>query len=116
MALNTREKDDVVIIVLSGQLTRGAPTAMLRHSVTTHLDSGKRKFVIDLENVSSVDSAGLGELIVSQRTIVNRGGRLSLLKPTTRIKERLEMTKLATILDVYEAEATAVAAVQNAAS
>ena len=113
MSLSTRMKDDVVIIELSGRLTLGEPTAELRNAVKSQLESGTRKFVIDLGDVSYIGSAGLGVLIESYTSIRNKGGDINLLNLTSRVRGLMQMTKLALVFDIYDGEAAAVAALQR---
>jgi len=68
----------------------------------------ERKFLVNLGEVSYIDSSGLGELITSHTSLRNRGGSVKLLNPNKRIRDLLKMTKLLNIFEIFEDETTAV--------
>lgn len=109
-SLNTRRTGDVVIVDMSGRLTIGEAVLLLRNSMRGFVDDGARKFVLNLGNVSHIDSAGLGELITTYTTLRNRNGDVKLLNLDKKAKDLLQMTKLLTVFDTYTDEATAVQA------
>ena len=110
LSLKTRKVDDsIVLLELSGKLTIGEPVLLLRETLRTHTTGGERKYVLNLGDVSYIDSSGLGELVSSYTTIRNKGGDIKLLKLTTKTRDLLQMTKLLTVFDVYDDEAEALA-------
>ena len=112
-SLNTRKVDGVVVVDMSGKLTIGEPVLSLRQAIKRFVDDGSLKFVLNLGDVSYIDSSGLGELVTSYTSLKNRGGRVNLLNLTKRAKDLLQMTKLLTVFDTYEDEASAVGALNS---
>ena len=108
MKFDLRENSGVSVLVLSGSLTVGVEKA-LRESIDTLLGAGRSRILLDMTGVDYVDSAGIGELVASYRTVERLGGTLKMLKPSPRVEESLELTQLLPIFDVYEDEAAAVA-------
>lgn len=103
-----RQLDDVVILDISGRITLGEGTITIRDCLQKLLSRGERKFVMNLEHVDYVDSAGLGELITSFTIIRAQGGQLKLLKLTHRIHDLLQITKLLTVFDAFDSETEAI--------
>jgi len=113
LTIKTRKVDGVSILDLSGKLTIGEPVMLLREALRTQVATGDTKLVVNLADVSYVDSSGLGELVSSYTTVRNKGGDVKLLKLTAKIKDLLQMTKLLTVFEVYDDEAKAVASVKG---
>lgn len=109
LKLNTREVKDVLVIDLSGQLTMGEAVASVRDEIHDEVEHGVRKVLLNLADVSYIDSAGLGELTAAYSSIKNRGGQLKLLNLTKRVHDLLQITKLSTIFDYYDDERKAIA-------
>src|SRR5919201_6258408 len=107
--LNIRERQagDVTILDLEGKITIGEGSVALRSAVRRLIEEGKKKILLNLAGVGYVDSSGIGELVSSYTTINREGGQLKLLKLTQKIKDRLTITKLLTVFDVYDDEAEA---------
>ena len=108
LSLTTRRNDGVVIVDVSGRLCVGGALAALRNTVKESLEDGQNRFVINLGDVTFIDSSGLGELITTQTSVNNRGGSLSLLKPSSRILELMKITRLTGVFQIYDDEALAV--------
>jgi anti-sigma B factor antagonist len=110
MSLNvkTRKVDSVIVVDLSGRLTIGEPVLLLRETLRVQLNEGVRHFVLNLGEISYIDSSGLGELVSAYTTIRNKQGDVKLLNLTAKAKDLLQMTKLLTVFDVYEDEAKAI--------
>ena len=108
--LNIKERDagDVSILDLSGKVTIGEGSVQLREAVRKLLDSGKKKILLNLGDVSYVDSSGIGELVSSYTTTNNTGGQLKLLNLTKKIQDLLMITKLLTVFETYDSEEAAV--------
>ena len=107
MVLNARRLDDVVIMDLSGRITMGEGTLILRQQIKKLLDAGDRKFLFNLADVDYIDSSGLGELVTSFTTVRNQGGQLKLLNLTRRVKDLLQITKLLTVFEAFDSESEA---------
>ena len=106
--IKCRQLDDVVILDISGRITLGEGTITLRETLQKLLSRGERKFVMNLEHVDYIDSAGLGELITGFTTVRAQGGQLKLLKLTHRIHDLLQITKLLTVFDSFDSETEAI--------
>ena len=106
--INTRKVQNVVIVDMSGQLSAGEAVLLLRNTVRHFIDDGSRKFLLNLGQVSYIDSSGLGELIVTYTSVRNRQGDVKLLNLTKLAKDLLQMTKLLTVFDTFDDEAKAV--------
>jgi len=107
MVLNARRLDDVVIMDLSGRITMGEGTLIVREQIKKLLDAGDRKFLLNLSDVDYIDSSGLGELVTSFTTVRNQGGQLKLLNLTRRVQDLLQITKLLTVFEVFDSESEA---------
>ena len=113
LSVKTRKSDEVVLLDLSGRLTIGEPTLLLRETIRRFVADGSSKFVVNLGDVSYIDSAGLGELIATFTTIRNKNGDVKLLNLTSKAKDLLQMTKLLTVFDTYDDESKAVDALKG---
>ena len=111
--VKTRKVDNAVVVDLSGRLTIGEPVLMLRETVRVQVNEGARSFVLNLGDVSYIDSSGLGELVSTYTTVRNKQGDVKLLNLTSKAKDLLQMTKLLTVFDVYDNEAAALAALKK---
>ena len=109
LKLNTRESKDVVVIDVGGRLTMGEASAAIREEIRDEMEHGVKKVLLNLAEVSYIDSAGLGELTAAYTTVKNRGGQLKLLNLTKRVHDLMQITKLYTVFDVYDDEKAAVA-------
>jgi len=107
MLLRHRRLDDVTILDLSGRITIGEGTLIIRDTMKKFLDSGDRKFVLNLTNCDYIDSSGLGELVTAFTTVRNAGGDLKLVNLTKRVHDLLQITKLLTVFESYNDEAEA---------
>ena len=107
--IKERPAGDVTILDLSGKITIGEGSVQLREAVRNLLDQNKKKILLNLGDVSYVDSSGIGELVSSYTTTNNAGGQLKLLNLTKKIKDLLMITKLLTVFQTYDNEAEAVA-------
>jgi anti-sigma B factor antagonist len=105
----TRKVGDVIILDMSGELTIGEPTLLLRETIRRFVADGNLKFILNLANLTYVDSAGLGELITTYTTVRNRQGDVKLLKVMGKMQGLLQTTKLVTVFDTYNEEQKALA-------
>jgi anti-sigma B factor antagonist len=106
--LTTRQNGDVVIVDTDGKLTLGEGTSNLRTTIRELVAGGSRKIVINLADVSYIDSSGLGELIGAHTTVITAGGEMKLLHLAKRVHDLLKLTKLYTVFEAFEDEAAAV--------
>lgn len=106
--LSTRQVGDVRVIDVVGRITLGEGASTLRESIRDLVTKGNKKILLNLGDVSYIDSSGIGELVSGFTSVANQGGVLKLLSLTKRVKDLLQITKLYTVFDVYDDEATAV--------
>ena len=105
----TTRRDGVITIVdLSGRISLGEGSALLRKTVRDLLDDGHTRIILNLGDVNYIDSSGIGELVSGFTAVRNRGGELKLLSLTKKVNDLLQLTKLFTVFDVYNDETTAV--------
>ncbi len=110
MELEQRIAGNVAIIKLTGDITLNkGGDVQLKDKVQSLLQQGQKQLLVDLSGVSYVDSAGLGELVQAYATTKNRGGALKLLNVTKRLKDLLVVTKLLTVFESFDDEASALA-------
>src|SRR5262245_6443048 len=108
LTVKTRKVENATVVDLSGRLTIGEPVLLLRETVRVLVNDGSRFFVLNLGDVSYIDSSGLGELVSAYTTVRNKQGDVKLLNLTAKAKDLLQMTKLLTVFDVYDNEAAAI--------
>jgi anti-sigma B factor antagonist len=111
LSIEIRQIDHVVIMELAGRVTVLEPG--LRQRAWELIERGQRYFVVNLANVSYLDNSGLGQLCWLYTVAQNRGGDMKLLRPTTRIKKLLSVTKLDTIFQLFERETDAIESMQG---
>ena len=104
----TRQVDGVNIVDCSGRITLGEGSVVLRDIVKELLAKGQKKILLNLGEVNYIDSSGIGELVSGFTTVTNSGGALKLLNLNKRVKDLLQITKLYTVFDVHEDEASAI--------
>jgi anti-sigma B factor antagonist len=110
MKASTRQVDSVTVVDMSGRITLGEGSVVLRDTVRELLGKGDRKILLNLGDVTYIDSSGIGELVSAFTTVRNQGGELKLLKLTKKVHDLLQITKLYTVFDIRDDEAVAIAA------
>jgi len=110
MKSNTRQVDGVTIIDLSGRITLGEGSTVLRDLVRQNVAKGNKKILLNLGDVTYIDSSGIGELVSAFTSVRNAGGELKLLNLTKKVHDLLQITKLYTVFDVKDDEAAAIQA------
>jgi len=106
--LNVRKVGDVTVIDAVGRITLGEGASSFRDTIRDLVSKGEKKLVLNLGNVTYIDSSGIGELVSAFTTVTNQGGQLKLLNLTKRIQDLLQITKLYTVFEVYDDESAAV--------
>lgn len=106
--LTIREVGEVAIVDLSGRISLGEGSALLRKTIRDLLEGGQTKILLNLGDVNYIDSSGIGELVSGFTAVRNRDGELKLLHLTKKVHDLLQITKLFTVFDVYTDEPTAV--------
>jgi anti-anti-sigma factor len=108
MKVNVRQRDGVTILDLKGKITIGMGDVALRNAVQDAINSGATKVVINLKDVTTIDSSGVGELVSAYTTATNRGAKLSLANLPSKVSDILQITQLITVFDVFDSEDEAV--------
>ena len=106
--LSSRKVGDVTVIDAVGRITLGEGASSFRDAIRDLVAQGNKKVLLNLADVTYIDSSGIGELVSGFTTVTNQGGQLKLLSLTKRIQDLLQITKLYTVFDVFEDEAAAV--------
>jgi len=105
MKINTREKSDVVIFDIEGEIRRSDVTDLTLHQlVKDQLDSGRRNILLNFKNVEFIDSFGVGEILASYISTHNLGGKLKLAKISKKIYLVFQVTMLTKVLDIFDEE------------
>jgi anti-sigma B factor antagonist len=107
--LSTRKVGEVTVVDASGRITLGDGASTFRDTVRELVGAGNKKLLINMAEVSYIDSSGIGELVSGFTTVTGQGGQMKLLKLTNRVKDLLQITKLYTVFEVSDDEAAAVA-------
>src|SRR5271157_682512 len=109
MKATIRQVDSVIVVDISGRITLGEGCAQLRELIRGQLTKGNKQVLINLADVTYIDSSGIGELVSAYTAVTNQGGELKLLKLTQKVHDLLQITKLYTVFDVHDDEAKAIA-------
>ncbi|MCZ2153894.1 MAG: STAS domain-containing protein [Bryobacterales bacterium] len=108
VTVTTRRVDDVAVLDVSGRITLGESSSILRESLRECAASKHPNVLLNLEEVNYIDSSGIGELVSGYTNIRDAGGQLKLLNLTKRVKDLLQITKLYTVFEVFDDEAAAI--------
>ena len=108
LTMRTRKSGEVTIVDVAGRIQLGEEAVSLRDALRDLAARSETKVLLNLGEVSYIDSSGIGELVAGFTSVANRGGQLKLLKLTKRIQDLLQITKLYTVFEVYDDEAAAV--------
>ena len=106
--LTTRQVGEVTVVDAVGRITLGEGASTFRDTLRDLASGGKKKLLLNLAEVSYIDSSGIGEMVSGFTTVTNSGGQVKLLNLTKRVKDLLQITKLYTVFEVFEDEAAAV--------
>ncbi len=110
MKINVRQREGVTILDLKGKITIGVGDVALRDAIHEALTAGAKNILINLDDVTTIDSSGVGELVSSYTTVTNRNGKLKLANLPPKVADILQITQLITVFDVYEDEEEALKA------
>jgi anti-sigma B factor antagonist len=116
MTASTRIVDGVTVVDLRGRLIMGEESAGLRDLVRNLVGQGNKKILLNLRDVNYIDSSGLGELVSAFTNMRSQGGELKLLNLTKRVHDLLQITKLYTVFDITDDEATSVKSFKSVSS
>ncbi len=110
MKVAIRQVDGITILDLSGRITLGEGSITLRDSVRDVLAKGSKNILLNLAQITYIDSSGIGELVSAFTSVKNAGGELKLLNLTQKVHDLLQITKLYTVFDIWDNEASAITA------
>jgi len=102
-----RQVGDVTVVDLSGRITLGDGSGTVRETVKGLIGKGQKQILLNLADVSYIDSAGLGELVGCYATMTNQGGQIKLLNAQSKVRDLLQVTKLYTVFENFTDEAAA---------
>ena len=105
--VSVRHSGNVAIVDLAGKITLGEGCGMVRSTIKDLVSAGTRNILVNLHDVSYLDSAGLGELVGSYATITNLGGQIKLLHAQGKVKDLLAVTKLYSVFVTFDDEGEA---------
>ena len=118
MALHATHRDagQVTVVDLSGRITLGDGSALLRTTIRGLLEEQRKMILLNLADVDYIDSSGIGELVSGYTAVKNKSGDLKLLHLTKKVRDLLQITKLYTVFDVFTDESTALRSFTNPAA
>jgi anti-sigma B factor antagonist len=106
--MTTRQVGDVTVVDTVGRITLGEGASTFRDTLRDLATAGNKKLLLNLADVSYIDSSGIGEMVSGFTSVTNQGGQVKLLNLTKRVKDLLQITKLYTVFEVFDDEAHAV--------
>ena len=110
MKASVRQVEGVIVVDLSGRIKLGEGSVTLRETVKDLMAKGHKKILLNLGDISYIDSSGIGELVAAFTSVRNQGGELKLLHLTKKVHDLLQITKLYTVFDIKDDEAEAIRA------
>ncbi|HZT31398.1 MAG TPA: STAS domain-containing protein [Bryobacteraceae bacterium] len=110
-----REAGGIAVVDLSGRITLGEGSGVVRAAIKDLIAGGQKKMLLNLGDVSYIDSAGLGELVGAYATVSHAGGKIKLLNVQKRVNDLLQVTKLYSIFEFFTDETAALASFGSAA-
>ena len=108
MKSNNRQVDGVTVVDMSGRITLGEGSVVLRDTIRDLIGKGQKKILLNLGDVTYIDSSGIGELVSAFTAVRREGGELKLLNLTKKVHDLLQITKLYTVFDIKDDEAVAI--------
>ena len=109
LKVNVRQVGQVAVIDLNGKITLGEGSGTLRDIVAEVSGKGNKSILLNMADVTYIDSAGLGEMVGSYTSVTNKGGQLKMVNLQNKVKDLMQITKLHTVFHVFEAEDEAIA-------
>ena len=109
LTIASRQVDGLTILDLRGKIILGEGSVTLRDSIRNLISNGSKSILVNLGEVTYMDSSGLGELVGAYTSATNQGASLKLLNLTKKVHDLLQITKLYTVFDIYDNEEDAIA-------
>lgn len=116
LRISNRESGNVVIVDLAGKIALGDSNRALHEAIRELTANGKNQILLDLSDVTMIDSSGLGELVASFASVEKNGGVMKLANLSDKFIELITITKLYTVFDVFDNEADALASFGSASA
>jgi len=110
MKATNRQLEGVAVVDMSGRITLGEGSVVLRDTIRDLIGKGQKKILLNLGDVTYIDSSGIGELVSAFTAVRREGGELKLLNLTKKVHDLLQITKLYTVFDIKDDEAAAIKA------
>jgi len=110
-----RQVDSITVVDMSGRITLGEGCTQLRELIREQLGKGHKSLLLNLADITYIDSSGIGELVSGFTRVSSEGGQLKLLNLTKKVHDLLQITKLYTVFDVHDDEAKAITSFEKAA-
>jgi anti-sigma B factor antagonist len=110
MKASNRQVDGVAVVDMSGRITLGEGSVVLRDTIRDLIGKGNKKILLNLGDVTYIDSSGIGELVSAFTAVRREGGELKLLNLTKKVHDLLQITKLYTVFDIKDDETAAIKA------
>jgi len=104
MKATVRHIGKIAVVDLSGKITIGEGDVVLRERVTELLEGGNQNVLLNLEKVSYMDSAGIGELVACYKRAKEKDGTVKLLNPSGKVYDLLQLTKLEEVFETFKDE------------
>ena len=114
LSISNRKSGSVTIVDLSGKIALGESNRALHEAIRGLTANGEKNILLNLANVTLIDSSGLGELVASYASVERNGGAMKLANLSDRFIELITITKLYTVFDVFDSEADALASFGSA--
>jgi len=108
MKATNRQVEGVAVVDMSGRITLGEGSVVLRDTIRDLIGKGQKKILLNLGDVTYIDSSGIGELVSAFTAVRREGGELKLLNLTKKVHDLLQITKLYTVFDIKDDETTAI--------
>lgn len=109
MKITTRQEGDITLLDVEGRIMFGDGEEEFRDAVTRGIEAGQLRLIINMGEVPYVDSAGISQLVRTFVALNKRGGRMTMVGLTRRVRDLLTMTRLLTIMEAFESESEAIA-------
>jgi anti-sigma B factor antagonist len=108
LKITNRQVDGVAVVDLAGRIVLGEESNALREQVKGMLAAGQKKIVLNMNDVTYIDSSGLGALVAAHHSARTQGASLKLAHLGSKFQEILQVTKLLTVFEVHDTEAAAI--------
>ena len=115
LEVTERQLGEAIVLVVAGRLIADQGTCPFCERIDALVATGFRHVVVDLSRITYIDSAGVGALVWKYRTVTGRGGTFSLVRPSSRVRNILAITRLDTVFDIFDSETAALAEGSRAA-